>query len=279
MTRVYAQVLTGARNLRELLLDGSELGVEGGLELARIVRECPRLEVLSVATCALGSAGIEHLCTAGDALRVLRKLDVRRNGLSALGGASLGRLVQHCRALEKLRAGHNDLGAEGMRAFAAEAGELSMCTSLEVSSNNLGLGGVRALADFLPQCPQLRQLDLGNNLINSDALAELARQPMCARLDVLYLGWNCLMCVPDSSDASVDGLAALLHAVRGSPRLSTLSLPYTQLSAAGVKLVLAVLPHVPKLNKVDTSGNLLAERLRDMPAVAVFCRRWGLLLD
>ena len=53
MTRVYAQVLTGARNLRELLLDGSELGVEGGLELARIVRECPLLEVLSVATCAL----------------------------------------------------------------------------------------------------------------------------------------------------------------------------------------------------------------------------------
>ena len=279
VTRARAQVLAGAHKLRELLLDGSELGAEGGLELARIARECPRLEVLSVATCALGSAGIEHLCTAGDALGVLRKLDVRRNALAAPGGAPLGRLVRHCRALETLRAGHNDLAADGMRAFAAEAGELSACTSIDVCNNSLGVEGVRALVAFLPQCPQLQKLYLEKNGINSEALAELARQPMCARLDALYLGWNGVMCVPDSREASVDGLAALLDAVRGSPRLRTLSLPYTHLSPAGIKLVLAALPEIPKLNEVDTSGNFLAGRLYDMPAVVQSCRRWGLALD
>lgn len=278
-TRARAQVLAGAHQLRELLLDGSELGAEGGRELARIARACPRLEVLSVATCSLGSAGIEHLCTAGDALGALRKLDVRRNALAAVGGAPLGRLVRQCRALETLRAGHNDLGADGVRAFAAEAGELPTCTSLDLCCSRLGVQGVRALGAVLPQCPQLRKLYLENNLLNSDALVELARQPMCARLDALYLGWNGLMCVPDSSEASGGGLAALLDAVRGSPRLRTLSLPYTELSAAGVQLVLAVLPELPKLNKVDTAGNFLAARLRDMPAVAASCRRWGLALD
>jgi hypothetical protein len=279
VTRAGAQVLDEARNLRELLLDGSELGAEGGLELARIARECPQLEVLSVATCSLGSAGIEHLCTAGDALGVLRNLDVRRNALAAVGGAPLGRLVRNCRALQTLRAGHNDLGADGMRAFAAEAGELSTCTSLDLCCNSLGVEGVCALAALSQQCPQLQKLYLEKNLINSDALMELARQPVCARLDALYLGWNGVMCVPDSREASVDGLAALLDAVRGSPRLRTLSLPYTDLSPAGIKLVLAVLPDLPKFKKVDTSGNYLAGRLYNMPAVVQSCRRWGLALD
>ena len=277
--KTILQALAGARNLRELLLDGSDLGAAGGLELARIVRECPRLELLSVSTCALGKEGIEHLCTAGDALGSLRKLDVRRNALAAAGGAPLGRLVRHCRALETLRAGHNDLGADGMRAFAAEAGELSACTSLDVCCNSLGVEGVRVIAGFLPQCPQLQKLYLEKNHINSDALAELARQPLCARLDALYLGWNGVMCVPDSREASVDGLAALLDTVRGSPRLRTLSLPYTDLSPAGINLVLAVLPHLPKFQQVDTSSNFLAGRLYDMPAVVQSCRRWGLALD
>jgi uncharacterized protein (TIGR02996 family) len=211
-----------------------------------------RVEELDLSEFALGTAVLAR----SSHLAGLRRLRVTGAGLVGPG-------LDEAPWLEQLTAlalvGGSDYGidpglAREARARLLSSPRLKRLARLELSSSRIGLSGARFLASSTT-LPALTSLDLRNNRLGDEGLAELA--PLLQRLGSLRVSYNCI------SAAGIRRLAQV-----SASRLHTLDLSWNALGDAGAE-ALAAWPGAATLTGLDLCyaelGDAAAEALARSP--------------
>jgi hypothetical protein len=139
-------VALASAHLRELRLEGNQIGVAGAAAFGAALATNVRLERLTLALNAIGAQGAAHLATA-----------LRTN-----------------RALVALDLADCDIGDDGAVALATALRSNTHLRELNLQSNGIGLRGATALADAIRINPSaLRSLTLRLNRLDEPAGREL----------------------------------------------------------------------------------------------------------
>jgi hypothetical protein len=134
----------------------------------------------------------------------LKKLNLKRNNISAEGAARIAEALKQCPELTYLDLSVNKIGDTGA-ARVAELLSLGHCPALShlnLSLNKIGDAGVESLVSVFEQYPLLIDLDLSHNLIRADGVESLVRVlGKCTTIKYLDLSWNYIGLVEAASIA------------------------------------------------------------------------------
>ena len=201
-------------------------------------------------------------------LRVAKRVDCYRKGLSADDLALLGTLGSVLPALEKLYLTEPAAGTDGMQRLAAGlgAGALPAVSLLYLNSMHVGDAGASALAAALGRgaLPQLKELFLTSTAIGDAALVALA--PALRRLpalEILDLGGTKLLgdeglaaLVAPPPPAGAPPAGALSPPTGGLKKLKWLNFDFTEITDAGCADLAAALDSgaLPALERLYLQG-------------------------
>jgi hypothetical protein len=134
----------------------------------------------------------------------LKKLNLKRNKISAEGAARIAEALKQCPELTYLDLSINNIGDTGATKV-AELLSLERCpklSHLNLSLNKIGDAGAESLASVFEQYPVLIDLDLSHNLIRADGVESLIKVlGHCPSIKHLDLSWNYIGLVEAASIA------------------------------------------------------------------------------
>ncbi|XP_026885404.2 protein NLRC5 isoform X1 [Electrophorus electricus] len=162
---------------------------QAGEKLVEALSHCRELQQLRLSRNKLGTSSAARLGRVLPSLRHLTELDLSENKVCSEGSLSLSQGLVSMKTLKILRltsVGTSDLGPV--------AACLQHCTSIEDISlawNECGNEVVQKLVEVLPQCINLRRLDLEANNINTSGAKTLATCLLsCPWIEVIRLWRN-----------------------------------------------------------------------------------------
>ena len=198
-----ADGLKSCNNLQTLNLNSNNIGAEGAIALADGLKSCNNLKTLVLADSNIGDEGAVALADGLKSCSNLQTLNLSDNDISAEGIVALVDALKSCNNLQELHLSANYIGAEG--ALALADGLKSNLKSLVLTGNNIGDDGAVALADGLKSCNNLHTLDLTeNNIGDKGAVALADGLKSCSNMHLLYLANNSIG--DEGAVALADGL-------------------------------------------------------------------------
>lgn len=189
---------------------------------ANLVRTwCPAVEVLRVASNALGGAHVPRLCDALGACAYLRELSLDDNGLDDDDACLLARGLCAARPpLHSLSVASNRIRGTGLRALCLSLSPGASAVSLRVDHNLLDQDTVGTVADVIPPSSTV-ELSIGSQWLGDEGASQLAARALqrCTRLkrlDVRHAtsAWGALRMVQALCERQPSQLATLV--VRGN---------------------------------------------------------------
>ena len=183
--------LAQCTSLRELDLEGIEMGIQGMYFFAPSLSLCSWLTVLNIGFNNLFDEGASVLAPALSGLSSLTTLELEGNEIADEGCESLAKGIIDCATLQVLNLNANEFGDVAVQHLCQA---LQHCTNLTVLSLEWNLirdDGARSLAAILPVQSSLKELDLGQNEITdigATALAQALGLPLS--LSKLHLDQN-----------------------------------------------------------------------------------------
>lgn len=236
-----AAALESSENLSEIELNGVLVGDDGAVALARVLHaqagsesQGHGIKELRLDGADIGSIGATHLAAAiqdGGPLRIMR---LERNRIGPTGAAAFGKVLgSPASALSQLWLGGNGIGAEGARMIATGLGQNRKLRRLHLGSNDVSADGATALASALKGPTSLSELDLSNNLIGDAGAGSLAAAlEINTVMSTLFLGVNWI------GDA---GAKLFAKALQTNQRLTTLDLRFNRIGEAGESAIAAAI--------------------------------------
>jgi Leucine-rich repeat (LRR) protein len=131
--------------------------------VAAALQPCTAITVLQLPRNKIGAAGMHALVPALATLVRLTVLDLSWNDLRDKGAEALGEVLELLTALASLNLFANQIQASGAAVFALGLRRCAALTELDVGSNELMNIGASALCIALAHCPRLAHLELSNN--------------------------------------------------------------------------------------------------------------------
>lgn len=166
-------------------LSANGIGLAGGVELARSLTLCRKLEELALGCNALGDP--TALGLAQGLPEHLRVLHLPSSHLGPEGALSLGRALDGCPHVEEISLAENSL-AKGVPHFCKGLPQLQR---IDLVSCDIDNQAAKGLAASFALCPALEEILLSWNLLGDEAAAELAQVlPRMGRLKRVDLEKN-----------------------------------------------------------------------------------------
>lgn len=237
----FAETLASAVALTEASYDNENVGDDGAVELAEIVKRKAEpypvsLQKLSLRRCGISDVGGQVL---GAALGDL--LEVQLTG-NRLGDKTAIALAASLKSLTRLGLANNRIGTKGVTAL-AEALKQRTIEELVLSGNPIGDQGLLTLADVSVKSLRLEACGL-SDVTAARKLAGALRTNRVLR--VLSLGRN---------DFEDDAVIAIFRAMEDQRSLTDLSVADNRFGPLGACAVGAALLRNACLHSLDLSGN------------------------
>lgn len=232
--------------VRDIKLQGKELGNQGALHLGLLLEHTLELRRLDVRECCFQWEGIANISLSLRRLRLLEVLEVSGNDLGLRGAQYLASALGFLKGLKTLGLSGTNLGAKGVRLVSQKLRDLQGLEELMLSDNHMCDDGGEELSRSLHLCPHLRLLDLSSNSLR-DCVQQLQR-PLkhLLLLQVLKLDGN------QFGDTGADVLSDTLACL---PDLRHLDLSYTDLTSLGIKSLQVGLSSLLELRELYLEGN------------------------
>uniref|UniRef100_A0AAY5E8L2 NACHT domain-containing protein n=1 Tax=Electrophorus electricus TaxID=8005 RepID=A0AAY5E8L2_ELEEL len=229
-TVCLAQGLQNMTSIKKISISKMVLGSKGSSEVLSVLaclHSCTGLQEIDLQGLRIDDQGIEELVKCIPKWTKLSKINLSENCVRDQAGEKLVEALSHCRELQQLRLSRNKLGTSsaarlgrvlpslpdgclgggrvggcllhsltsvGTSDLGPVAACLQHCTSIEDISlawNECGNEVVQKLVEVLPQCINLRRLDLEANNINTSGAKTLATCLLsCPWIEVIRLWRN-----------------------------------------------------------------------------------------
>ncbi|CAK0852007.1 unnamed protein product [Prorocentrum cordatum] len=244
---LLSDALQGGTRLRHLRLGGNGIGDAGAQALAAALRApACELQLLDLAGNALGDSGCTVLAEAVQKNAHLCSLVLRRNGIGPDGATALADALMYNHALTELDLGQNSVDAAGAGALARATRVNVSLASLSLQGNSLDMRAAVCLAEALAgePCEFPPNIDKPRFATRAaGARPEGARASWSPRNSAATLAANMLndarsranqgSCLQRldlrRNSLGSTGAATLLEALRGSTRLTSISLAWNEL--------------------------------------------------
>ena len=280
-----AEAMKVNTTLRQLRLDGNNIGYAGAASLAEAMKVNKTLTQLVLWNNDIGAAGAASLAEAIKFNTTLTQLHLDRNNIGDAGAAFLAEAMKVNRTLTKLPLLNNNIGAAGAASLAEALKVNTKLTNLTMSRNNIGAVGAASLAEAMKVNTTLTQLSLSNNNIGDAGVASLADamkvNKTLAHLNLFYnnvgdagaaslaeaVKVNTTLTQLDLFDNYVGdaGAASLAEAMKVNTTLTQLRLDGNNIGAAGA----ASLAEAMKVNTTLTQLRLDCNNIGDAGAVSL----------
>ena len=160
-------------DVREVELDGAELGDEGVKQMASSLSVCSHLTTLSLGHNCLTTQGLKSLSPLFPSFPHLQILRLWRNPLSWEGAVHLSLSLAHCLSLQELYLGETQLGSEGVR-FLSQALVKLVCLKIgSFTDNDITSEGLNHLCPALLQTNSIQRLYLDGNSLDSQGVERI----------------------------------------------------------------------------------------------------------
>lgn len=192
-TRVFTKSLSSAPSLAYLKAGSNELGSEGTIVLATIIKGLFALQGIELPNNDIDDKAILVLVENLTKHKELRILNLSNNSITSNGATALARLLTVLSKLQELDLSYNRVDDKGAESFAvALAGQISL-EHLNLSANRIGDQGAMAIARSLLTNNRLVLLNLAINPIMNEmsfqAFTEaLEENHALLRLELIYRG-------------------------------------------------------------------------------------------
>ena len=177
--------------IKNLDLQGNNIGSEGAVALADGLKSCNNLQTLNLYSNNIGAKGAIALADGLKSCNNLQELHLSNNYFGAEGTVALADGLKSCYNLQALNFSDNDISAEGIVALVDALKSCNNLQELQLSNNYFGAEGAAALADGLKFCNNLQTLLLTDNNIGDEGAVALAGGlKSCSNLQTLSLSYN-----------------------------------------------------------------------------------------
>ncbi len=173
--------------LVKLNLAYNKIGAEGALALSPALSECYSISDLNLAHNSLGIEGAKTIAAAlrGCGCKHLAALDLDGNEIGDEGTAAVVRGLECAHGVDVLQLEDNEMRDEGAGViFAALTQQFATISLLNLRGNKIDDSGAEDIARVLPQCRQLRMLNLRCNYITPGG--ELILEAACGPMTIVY---------------------------------------------------------------------------------------------
>jgi len=230
---------------------------ECGFLAENFLQHLPHLQELNLSHNRIDDEGCGVLASCKTSLTELRVLNISSNSITVEGCAALAALLLELHQLEKLDLSNNEIGDGGCWALVTgnALGSLRQLQELHLGFANIGVEGCVALATALPQLHNLKVISIkNNNFISDEGCRILFAEPVISsltqleELELRTIGMR------------VDGCHALANVLHHLPNLNVLDLTANLIGDVGNIELARNLPHLTKLRKlVLTDTNMTDE--------------------
>ena len=274
--KVMASVLGSLTRLRELCLNGNNIGAGGVNSLVPALQRLTQLESLHLYRNNISAEGIAKLAHALGFLAQLTTLSLGGNHIGRDGIVALVPALEKLVHLKALNLNDNAIGAAGAVALAPVLGKLTKMTKLYLNRNDIGARGAKDLGSALQKLVELQIVDLYHNDIGEAGAEALLTSGLrnLKKLTRLFLGRNnigvtgakylaiALENLPQleslylqGNHIGCDGIVALVPALQKLGHLKTLNLEDNAIGAAGAEALAPVLGKLIKMTKLYLGHN------------------------
>ena len=130
----------------------------------------------------IGNVGASALATALKQDHFIEVLDLRSNSITGEGAAALSEAIEAHDKLVYLDLSDNPIGDEGGLKLASTLQVNTVLSSLLLSGCSIGATGLIALATSLQSSETIVELDLSNNILNSNNLSQSIMNDVIAHI-------------------------------------------------------------------------------------------------
>lgn len=145
--------------LQELLLQGTNLGTDGIVAIAKGLQGNKHLKILGIVD-RPGIKGIQDLVASLRVNTTITELVLRESHLTTEMAVEIADLLQHSHTIKRLDLSNNNVGPCGGQALAAALETNSTLKRLDLSLTNIGTAGAVALGKALVSNRALKLLDI-----------------------------------------------------------------------------------------------------------------------
>eukprot|EP00286_Rhodomonas_abbreviata_P000810 CAMPEP_0181288696 /NCGR_PEP_ID=MMETSP1101-20121128/476_1 /TAXON_ID=46948 /ORGANISM="Rhodomonas abbreviata, Strain Caron Lab Isolate" /LENGTH=575 /DNA_ID=CAMNT_0023392847 /DNA_START=23 /DNA_END=1750 /DNA_ORIENTATION=- len=181
-TTVLAEAMRSCWRLTDLDLGENCFTLDQLSILAKSLMLSPSLRQLHLDGCDLGPAGAQLIADILPSLPLLSLLHLSRNDLQEEGLATLLPTLAKCERLRTLHLGGNALTAEGGRMVAELIGSLPALENVYLEDNEIGLVGALHLAEAIRASPSLQHVSLTVGVATGEGEAELLQAAKRCRI-------------------------------------------------------------------------------------------------
>jgi Ran GTPase-activating protein (RanGAP) involved in mRNA processing and transport len=171
---VLTDGLVDNTTLRKLDLRSNDIGVEGALSIATLVKASTSLTCLHLGMNGIGNFGAESLAH-GLEFSSIQNLDLSDNGIDVEGARAIAKVLKTNTSIQELNLYFNSIEDEGATSIANVLDINSTLHCLKMRRNGIGNKGAFAFAAKLPQMRGLKELVMIKNFIDQDGAAALLK--------------------------------------------------------------------------------------------------------
>lgn len=219
-----------------------------------------QLNELDLSDNAFGPNGVRGLVNllSGSACYSLEILRLNNNGLGITGGKALAKALHACYensdrdtgkplALKVFIAGRNRLENEGAKALAGVFQTLGTLEEIAMPQNGIRHPGIGYLSEAFIQNPNLRVINLNDNLIGAKAAPGLAKA-MKSLKDLRSIDFgDCLL--------KTSGAVRLASGLSSCPKLEQVLLSHNSIRVEGATVIITALKNNTALKTLLLDGN------------------------
>lgn len=232
-------------SLQILLLEENCIGDLGAAAIAHELSGSFSLKTLVLRKNKIGSEGAKALAKNLGAVFSLQKLDLDGNNINKDGALALIELV----GFNKLKISPCCIGLSGTMAILRECDDLD---KIRLINEGIDKKGAAIIAEGLKHSTQLKELNLGRNLIGDSGLMILADSlEKCHLIEKLELAINGI-----GEDGAIALAKSLIYC---SSTLKLLDLSYNSIGDEGATAFAEFLKHCKSIRKLDLSHNKITD--------------------
>lgn len=239
-----AQAMAKGTGIKALILSSNGIGDSGAQALAEMLKTNISIEELELNGNDIDYDGIGAIAEALAVNKTLKILGLSGNYVGPAAAAVLATAIQRNSSLQEISIKGSLLGDEGAQvlADALRRREGVKTVAVDFGNNDISKEGAEAIAELIKASPDLKEINLYGNNIQSAGTIAIAKafqgmtkdEGSALALEVLDLGGN---------DIGPEGVKVLAEALKHAPKLKTLELGNNPIGADGVKALVDVFKH------------------------------------
>ena len=187
-TKLLCKRIKNLSNLTKLKIDGNNITHLAADYVMEVLLCNIKLEEIDISDNSLLAAGAVSIFNGMKNVFTLRNVNISHNRITYEAADNIAAVLSQNTLLRKLHLAKNDLGTNGIIALCEGMSNILYLTHLDMSCNKITDEAAHDIAVFLIHNPELKELDLSNNLMQAPGVTIVCKAirilTNCSKLNI-----------------------------------------------------------------------------------------------